>query len=256
MEKIELTNRLRKMISGLGVAKNRKAEHLFIAEGSRCVLEIMMRFRCRYLVATPEWIENHALSPDCGVDYLVAVSQSEMERMSQQRSPQPVMGVFEIPSNKLESDQYKQGLFIALDRVQDPGNLGTIIRLADWFGVSDIFCSTDTADVFNPKVVQATMGAITKVKLHYVDLPTFLKTLDMPIYGTFLDGDDIYETKLTETGVIVFGNEGNGISTGMEKIVDRRLLVPTYPPACDTVESLNVGVAAAIVVSEFRRRMR
>lgn len=258
MERIELTNRLRKMIAGLGSAKNRRAENLFVAEGHRCVMEILGgRQRCRYLVATHEWIDANLGEVAQRVECLVVVSPAEMMRLSQQKSPQPVLAIFEITRHELEIERYKRGLFIALDKVQDPGNLGTIVRLADWFGITDIFCSADTVDVFNPKVVQATMGAITRVKLHYVaNLSEFLKRLGIPIYGTFLDGENLYASGLSESGVIVMGNEGNGISPEVEAIVNSRLLIPTYPQGRDTVESLNVGVAASIVVSEFRRRQR
>lgn len=258
MERIELTNRLRKMIAGLGQVKNRRVENLFVAEGVRCVMEILGgALRCPYLVATHEWVDANAGAIERRVEQLVAVSPAEMARLSQQKSPQPVLALFEIPNLALEMERYKRGLFMALDKVQDPGNLGTIVRLADWFGITDIFCSHDTVDVFNPKVVQATMGAITRVRLHYVvSLSKFLEQLDIPVYGTFLDGENLYSATLSESGVIVMGNEGNGISEDVAATVSSRLLIPTYPPARDAVESLNVGVAASIVVSEFRRRQR
>jgi TrmH family RNA methyltransferase len=147
-------------------------------------------------------------------------------------------------------------LVLALDRVQDPGNLGTIIRVADWMGVDTIIASRDTVDVFNPKVVQATMGAIARVKVHYVDLPQFLSSLtDIPIYGTFLDGTNIYTTPLSPTGIVIMGNEGQGISPEVEKLVNAKILIPSYPPERPTSESLNVATATAITLAEFRRQL-
>ena len=147
-------------------------------------------------------------------------------------------------------------LALALDGVQDPGNLGTIIRVADWFGIKRIFCSMDTADCWNPKVVQATMGSIARVQICYLDLGRFVKSLptDYPVYGTLLDGDDIYTEKLTHHGIIVMGNEGNGISAVIRKHVNRKLLIPNFSIGTTRAESLNVAVATAIVCSEFRRR--
>ena len=145
---------------------------------------------------------------------------------------------------------------LALDDVQDPGNLGTIIRIADWFGIHHIICSTGTADAFSPKVVQATMGAIARVKIHYTDLPSYLSTLPKgtPVYGTFLEGDDIYTLPLSDHGIIVMGNEGNGISPATAKAVTDKLFIPNWPEGAKTSESLNVAVATAITCSEFRRR--
>ena len=149
-------------------------------------------------------------------------------------------------------------LSLALDGVQNPGNLGTIIRLADWFGISDIYCSADTADCYNPKVVQATMGAILRVKVHYLQLADFLKKTaanKTPVYGTMLDGVNIYQSELTPAGVIVMGNEGKGVSDECARSFTHRLLIPSYPPERQGSESLNVAMATGIVCSEFRRRM-
>ncbi|MCQ2208297.1 MAG: RNA methyltransferase [Paludibacteraceae bacterium] len=143
-----------------------------------------------------------------------------------------------------------------LDRVQDPGNLGTIIRIADWFGIRNIVCSNDTVDVFNPKTVQATMGALARVKVHYADLVPFLKSLpnDFPVFGTFLEGDNIYQMDLPQKAVIIMGNEGNGISKEVGQLVNKKLFIPSFPPNEPTSESLNVAVATAITCAEFRRR--
>jgi TrmH family RNA methyltransferase len=148
-----------------------------------------------------------------------------------------------------------QNLCIALDGVQDPGNLRTIIRIADWFGIDTIICSLTTADAYAPKVVQATMGSIARVKVIYTDLVEYLKGLDkdIPIYGTLLDGENIYSKQLTPNGIIVMGNEGNGISPAVRELVNSHLLIPSYPPDRPSAESLNVAIATAITVAEFRR---
>jgi len=148
-------------------------------------------------------------------------------------------------------------LIIALDTVQDPGNLGTIIRTADWFGISTIVCSRESADAFSPKVVQSTMGALGRVHIHYTDLSEYLALVDdakLPIYGTLLDGENMYQQELSQEGVILFGNEGNGISLNLHRFINNKLYIPTFPANAINVESLNVGVAAAIVCAEFRRR--
>ena len=146
-------------------------------------------------------------------------------------------------------------LVLGLDGVQDPGNLGTIIRIADWFGINTIICSPDTADAFNPKVVQATMGSIARVKIAYTPLAAFIKSLPTtyPVYATLLDGDNIYETTLSQHGLIVMGNEGNGISQEVRQCISNKLLIPTFATSPDKADSLNVAIATAIVCSEFRR---
>ena len=149
----------------------------------------------------------------------------------------------------------KHSLCLALDDVQDPGNLGTIIRLADRCGIENIFCSHGTVDVFNPKVIQATMGALARVKLHYCDLASLISSLkEIPIYGTFLDGNNIYGENLSQNGLIIMGNEGNGVSKEVSQLINKRLYIPNYPTSRETSESLNVAIATAIVCAEFRRR--
>ena len=150
----------------------------------------------------------------------------------------------------------KGKLTLALDGVQDPGNLGTIVRIADWFGIEDILCSMDTADIYNPKAIQATMGAIARVRLHYVDLPDMLSQTSLPIYGTFLDGENLYDKQLSPEGIIVMGNEGKGITKEVGEKVSERLFIPSYPAQRETSESLNVAIATSIVCAEFRRRQQ
>ena len=165
------------------------------------------------------------------------------------------MAVFEQPHYTFSANIFKGKLSLALDNIQDPGNLGTIVRLADWFGIEHIICSNGTVDIYNPKAIQATMGAISRVKVHYTDLPSFLsKQKETPIYGTFLNGNDMYQEELTPDGIIVMGNEGNGISEQTATCINRRLYIPNYPKGRATSESLNVAMATGIICSEFRRR--
>jgi TrmH family RNA methyltransferase len=183
------------------------------------------------------------------------IKPSEMERISALKSPTEHLALFRIPKQQLNSEQVRSDITLVLDDVQDPGNLGTIIRLADWFGISDIVCSEDTADCFNPKVVQATMGAILRVRVHYTNLAEWLSShKGATIYGTFLEGENIYNAQLEKSGVIVMGNEGQGISAEVAEKVSHKLLIPPYPADRCGSESLNVAVATAVICSEFRRR--
>ena len=181
-----------------------------------------------------------------------------MERISQLTTPTSTLAVVEQPRNHFAIEQLRDKLTLALDGVQNPGNMGTIVRLADWFGVEDIICSKECADCYNPKVVQATMGAILRVRIHYVeDLAKVLheaKEMGMSIYGTLLDGGNIYNESLTQRGIIVMGNEGRGVSEECRKALTHKLLIPPYPADSPTSESLNVAMATGIILSEFRRR--
>ena len=232
-------------IKSLATKQGREELGAFIAEGEKLVGEIRnssLRIR-RILQTKPIFAEGEL------------VSEKEMERISQLKSANSVLAVVELPTRKLANVQPSKNLVLALDRVQNPGNLGTIIRLADWFGISDIVCSEDTADCFNPKVVQATMGAILRVRVHYTNLAKWLaEQRDTKIYGTFLEGENIYNAQLDKSGVIVMGNEGQGISAEVAKCVSHKLLIPLYPADRCGSESLNVAVATAVICSEFRRR--
>ena len=250
-----LTNNLRKLIKSLGEARHRKEYGLFVAEGAKCVFETINSFRCRHLFATQKWIdENKKLAANH--DFTI-VSTADIERMSQLRSPQPVIAVYEIPKLHFAIADIESKLIIALDRIQDPGNLGTIMRIADWYGIDTIIASTDTVDVYNPKVVQATMGGIARVSVYYVNLPETLAEIrtKMPVYGTSLSGKNIYSTILESKGVIVMGNEGNGISSEVDKCLTHKIFLPSFPENAERVESLNVSMATAVTVAEFRRRM-
>ena len=242
-----------KYIHSLELKKNRKEEHAFVAEGHKLVGDLLGHFPCKLLVATRAWLERN---PGMKADEIIEVTQEELTRASLQKAPQEVLAVFEQPTYEMDASVVSQKLCLALDDVQDPGNLGTIIRLADWFGIEHIFCSQGTVDVYNPKTIQATMGALARVKLHYCHLPSFIASLkDTPVYGTFLDGENMYGKNLSEHGLIVMGNEGSGISDEVGKLVNERLYIPNYPPQRETSESLNVAIATSVICAEFRRRI-
>lgn len=227
-----------KWVRSLQQKKHRDAEGVFVAEGEKCINDLRAGFEL-ILLATPE-----------------NATATEIEQMSSLRSPQGMIGVFK---KREAMGRWGDGLCVALDGVQDPGNLGTIIRTCDWFGIHDIICSHDTADCYNPKVVQATMGALARVRVHYIDLADTLQQMreaDYPIYGTLLDGKDMYAPTAIpnrDKGVIIMGNEGNGISQKIRELVTHPLLIPSYPANLPTSESLNVSIATAIVLAEFRR---
>ncbi len=239
--------------------KHRKANGVFVAEGRKLVGDLLPAFDCRYIGATADWLQLHAewidLQRQEGLE-VDEVTDEELRKVSFQETPQQVLAVFRQPTYQVDANEVtKKSLCLMLDDVQNPGNLGTIVRLADWFGIEHIFCSSGCADIYNPKTVQATMGGLVRVKVHYVDLAETLASLDAdtPVYGTFLDGENMYGKKLSKSGVIVMGNEGNGISKAVEEYVTERLYIPNYPAGRKTSESLNVAIATAIVCAEFRR---
>lgn len=241
-----------KYIRSLELKKNRKADKVFLAEGPKLVGDLLGHFRCRFLIATAEWLSVHK---HLSVEDITEVSEEELSRASLLKTPQQVLAVFEQPEEAMDASVIGRSLCLALDDVQDPGNLGTIIRLADWFGIEHIFCSPNTVDVYNPKTVQATMGGIARVKLHYTSLPELIGSLkDIPVYGTFLDGANMYTQPLSAHGLIVMGNEGNGIGNEVEQLINRKLYIPNYPSERETSESLNVAIATAVVCAEFRRQ--
>ncbi len=232
-------------IRSLGDKRVREETGLFVAEGEKLVRELMASdFRAQRVYYT---------EGDFGPD-TERVSPKEMERISYLKTPTNVLSLVEIPRRRFDPVALKGRLTLALDGVQNPGNMGTIIRLADWFGIRDVLCSADCADCWSPKVVQATMGAITRVAVNYGDLKAMIEAVGGPVYGTFLEGEPIYDATLTHGGVIVLGSEGRGISPETERLVTRKLFIPPFPPENTGSESLNVAVAAAIVCAEFRRR--
>ena len=246
-----ISKNLIKLIKSLEQKKFRLREKLFVAEGPKVVGDLMVFKRPQRLIATRQWYEKHQIEED------LLVAEEELRKVSFLQHPQEVIALFPLPEiSSFDYNSLRNDLVLALDDVQDPGNLGTIIRLADWFGIEQITCSLGTADAFSPKVVQATMGSIARVNLHYTDLPSFLENLGdgFPIYGTFLNGTNVYEQELSKSGVIIMGNEGKGISKEVERYVNKRLFIPSYPAERPTAESLNVAIATAITCAEFRRR--
>lgn len=238
-----------KLVRALETKKGREKQGLFVAEGPKVVGDL--------LAAGFELVE-------------LFEEEEDIKKVSFLQHPQGKLGIFKLPEQtKTKTGECetavgaehkvllgKNELALALDGVQDPGNLGTIIRVADWFGIERIFCSMDTADCWNPKVVQATMGSIARVKMYYLNLNELISSLpkDYPIYGTLLDGEEIYEEKLSANGLIVMGNEGNGISAAIRQRVNRKLLIPNFSVGTTRAESLNVAIATAVVCSEFKRR--
>lgn len=250
MEKLS-KNKLRHLLS-FTKKKARDEQNLFLAEGNKLVRDLLPYFHCNTIVGTTDFFEKEEIK--LNIDCYVA-SKDELERLSLTRTPQSVWALFERRNHKLNLPELKEKLSLALDGVQDPGNLGTIIRVADWFGIENIICSNNCVDLYNPKVIQATMGGIARVKIHYTDLVKFLDSVKgLPIYGTFLEGDIIYNTTLSSNGIIVMGNEGNGITEEVGELITQKLFIPNYPSNRKTSESLNVAVATSIVCSEFRRR--
>lgn len=230
-----------KFVRQLEQKKYRKKEGLFVAEGPKVVGDLLRAgFKAHTIFATSEWESQGQAFQE--------VSDEELRRVSFLQHPQRVLALFFIPTESIPS---VSSLSLALDDVQDPGNLGTIIRIADWFGIDTIYCSENTADAWSPKVVQATMGSIARVNIIYTDLQELISKAQVPVYGTLLDGQDIYTQELSKEGIIVMGNEGNGISAPIRKLINRKLLIPQFH---EGPESLNVAIATAITCSEFRRR--
>ncbi|MBQ2392931.1 MAG: RNA methyltransferase [Alistipes sp.] len=236
------------LVRSLQDKRSRDEEQLFVAEGEKLISEIgSSSLRIRKIFA----LEGLFDGPETEV-----VSRKDMERLSLLKTPSKALALVEQPHYPLPRPSAER-LMLALDEVQNPGNLGTIIRLADWFGIEEIICSKNSADCFNPKVVQATMGAILRVRVHYVDLPDFLRQAaeaGTPLYGTFLEGDNLYDAPITKGGIVVMGNEGRGVSEEVANLISHRLFIPPYPADSRTSESLNVAMATGIICAEFRRR--
>ncbi|MDR0510362.1 MAG: RNA methyltransferase [Rikenellaceae bacterium] len=232
-------------IRSLADRQGRQESGLFAVEGAKMVGEALTSgFRVHGLYATTRAAERWQGA--------TVVSGKEMERISTLRTPSDVVALVELPSPT--GSRTDAGLALALDGVQDPGNMGTIIRLADWFGVGEVVCSPSSADCYAPKAVQATMGAIFRVNVRYVDLAPWLASQNRQLFGTFLDGENIYGARLPSEAVVVMGSEGRGVSPEVEALITRRLHIPPYPADAAGSESLNVAVATGIVCSEFRRR--
>ncbi len=245
-----------KFINSLKIKKYRQINRLFTAEGRKLVLELLdSAFLVKTVVALKSYIESVPEELLKNAGEVIAVSESELEKISSLTAPQNVLAVAEMPDRKIEDAEIKNDLSLALDDIRDPGNLGTVIRTADWFGIKNVFCSQTCVDVYNPKVVQSTMGAITRVKVHYTELTQLLNKWsaesDYEIYGSFLKGENIYGAALTNRGMIVMGNESRGISETLIPYISRSLCIPHRGRS----ESLNVSAAAAVICSEFRRKL-
>lgn len=248
-----LTKNTIKRLSSLQSKKFRKEYGVFIAEGSRLIEEILnSNLTITEIYHITDWSSNLIGR----AKHHEIISVDEMKKISALSTPSQVFAVIGIPEYNIGEIDFANELVLALDTIQDPGNLGTIVRLADWFGINSIICSHETVDIFSPKVVQSTMGAITRVKVFYCDLKEELIKIKakIPVYGTFMEGSNIYETELKSKGVVVMGNEGNGISPEIEKLVSYKIHIPSFANDRTNVESLNVAMATAIICSEFRRR--
>lgn len=233
-----------KLITALRQKKFREEYQMFFAEGMKVIAELLESdFELFHLYETAN------VFPEVSNSVKTRIDENELKKISALNTPNNCLAVFRIPNPK---PIVESGLIVALDDIRDPGNLGTILRLCDWFGVTQLLCSHETVDIYNPKVVQATMGSITRVSIHYIDLKPFLEHTQLPIFGTFMDGENIYQSALPGEGIVIMGNEANGISHDIEKMIQRRISIPRFGPLQQT-ESLNVATATAIVLSEFRR---
>ncbi|MDD2549759.1 MAG: RNA methyltransferase [Bacteroidales bacterium] len=244
-----------KFIKSLQQKKFRRQHGLFVAEGAKLVEDILgSNLKISAIYHTASW-NNY---PKAKNFPFTQVSKKEMGRISSLSTPSEVIALGNIPIKKLDVSTLKGSLSLMLDTVQDPGNMGTIIRLADWFGITNIVCSPTSADAFAPKVIQATMGAIARVSIYYANLEGVISEaniLKIPTYGTFLNGNNLYTSNLTPTGIIVMGNEGYGISQGLENLINHKLTIPNFSNRKNTSESLNVAMATAIICSEFKRKV-
>ncbi len=231
-----------KLITSLHQKKYRTRHGLFIAEGIKVVCEFLdSSFQLKNLYTTEVIQEFEGYNPQI-------ISEIELKKISNLKTPNKVLGVFEIPEMKQIEHE---GLLLVLDDIKDPGNLGTIIRLCDWFGIRKVVCSKETVDCYNAKVVQSTMGSLTRVSLVYTDLIPFLESTELPIYGALLDGENIYNTSLIKDAILIIGNESNGISSEVSEFVTHRITIPRFG-SLQLAESLNAATATAIIISEFR----
>lgn len=237
------------LIKSLQQKKSRREQRLFVAEGFKSVSEfIASGYHIHTVYFTPAVAAKmHKLPKKTNFE---EISAAELQKMSSLTTPQEVLAVIHLPEWPALTRQMLLGRFtLVLDGVQDPGNLGTIIRTADWFGIKNIICSDDTVDAYNPKVVQATMGSLARINLHYTNLATLLPTLNLPVYGAMLNGENIYNTDFGTEGLIAMGNEGNGLRPDVQALITRSITIPRVGEA----ESLNVAIATALFCSEISR---
>ena len=246
-----------KLIRSLDLKKNRLATGLSLAEGKKLIFDLLTS-----KIEIAEVFCTNLIYSELNyykIDFKIEIAdKEELSRISFLKTTPDIIAIFKIPEFVIDWKEISGDLTLVLDTIQDPGNMGTIVRLADWFGIRNIICSESCADLYNPKVIQATMGAFARVKVHYVSLPWFMnqaKQLNIPIYGAFMEGESLYECALTVNGLVVMGNEGNGISAENASYVTRKINIPSYPPGIVTSESLNVAMATSAICYEFRRRI-
>ncbi len=257
-----------KFVNSLKQKKNRTEHNLFIAEGIKIVPELLLsKIKVKQIFASSDFLNITNIDKDIEC---IEVKLNELERLSALITPNEVLAVCEIPEYELNNVDFNDKLTLVLDNIQDPGNLGTIIRIADWFGIENIICSNETADAFNPKVVQATMGSIARIKVHYIGLAEFFENYQksysnksagrkpegIHIYGALIDGENIYNSPLASNGFIIIGNESKGISNDIISYVTDKISIPSFShskSADGKAESLNAAIAASIICSEFRR---
>lgn len=253
-----MTRHQAKFILSLQKKKVREESSLFVIEGDKVVREYLLAGnRVVLLAAKPEWLEGESGAVTGMADEIVTVSYDDLRRISSLKTPHNVLAVAAMKRTDYTGERIGDGLTIALEYVQDPGNLGTIIRIAAWFGIREIICSPDCVDVYNPKVIQATMGAFMHVRVHYLPLGSVLmkaRAANVPVYGAAIDGKSIYDSALDSNGIILLGNESKGITDGLLGLVTDRITIPGPEKPLAGIESLNVSMAAAIICSEFARR--
>ncbi len=246
-----------KLIQSLNRKKERDESGLFLAEGNKMVEEALRSvFEIETLVCTIQFAAQHPEIRLKAKEFIEA-DKASIQKASLLQNPQEALAIVRQTAIEKPELNLSAELYLALDFIQDPGNLGTILRIADWFGINTVICSENTVDVYNPKVVQASMGAIFRIKTKYRNLESFLSEASksqVPVYGTFMDGKNIYKEQLSPNGIIVLGNEGNGISDSVSQLVTQKITIPTFSINTNKSESLNVAIAASICCSEFRRR--
>ncbi|MEC5165008.1 TrmH family RNA methyltransferase [Flavobacterium sp. PL11] len=233
-----------KLITSLQLKKYRSSSKLFFVEGVKAINELLdSTYELEHLYTIQNDFDN------VSNENKTIISENDLKKITALATPNSCFAVFKIP---IEKQVVESGLIVMLDSIRDPGNLGTILRLCDWYGVQQVICSIETVDVYNPKVVQATMGSLTRINVNYLDLNKFLLQTKLPIFGTFMDGQNIYQVTLPQQGIIIMGNEANGISSELEKLIQNRISIPRFGNLQKT-ESLNVATATAIILSEFFR---
>ncbi|MBI9066456.1 MAG: RNA methyltransferase [Salinivirgaceae bacterium] len=249
-----LSNNTIKFIKSLDKKKFRTEHNCFIVEGEKMVLELLQsnKFKIKEVFTTDSTLQSNYINQKISL-----IAEKELNRISSLKTPNKHLALVEIPKSEPTTDYFFSDLSLVLDNIQDPGNFGTIIRTASWFGIKTIYCSRDTVEAYNTKVIQSTMGAIFNINIIYTELIPLLqkaKNDKVSIYGTLLKGENIYNAELSKKALVIMGNESKGVSKELEKYIDKAILIPNFPENTRNIESLNVGVACAIVCSEFRRR--